>query len=219
MTTHPFARFVTAVVAALIGLTTFALAGPPLVCHAIEIGSAKTLPWVDLNYRKGDGGFDLNSLSRQTLAILDSDSSVLVHMETLRRATIYARQEPQVAKELLVRLHARAENSAGNNALAWFDAGYLAETYKQWLGTPNPATNVDGYAWVEKAIQTRGGDPEMEFAAALITLTGPDRDHQGHVQRAVAGANTDPQLAQNLTSRFHNHTIAALLTNPDDLKK
>jgi len=216
VTTHPLARFVTGIVAVLAGFTTFALAGPPLVCHPIDIGSAKTLPWVDLNYRKGDGGFDLNSLPKATLAILDSDSSVLVHMETLRRATIFARQDQQVAKELLVRLHARAENSAGNNALAWFDAGYLAETYKQWLGSPNPAGNVDGYAWVTKAIQMRGQDPEMEFAAALITLTSPERDHQGHVQRAMAGAKTDAPLAQNLTSRFRNQTISALLTTGEE---
>jgi hypothetical protein len=220
MTTHPFTRFVTGIVAVLAGLTTFALAGPPLVCHPIDIGSAKTLPWVDLNYRKGDGGFDLNSLPRETLAILDSNPSVLVHMETLRRATIYARQDQQVAKELLVRLHARAETSASSNALAWFDAGYLAETYRQWLGSPNPAGNVDGYAWVTKAIQMRGQDPEMEFAAALITLTGPERDHQAHVQRAMAGAKTDPPLAQNLTSRFRNQTISALLSSGEEgLKK
>ena len=30
-------------------------AGPPLICHAIEIGQAQTLPWVDLNYHEGDG--------------------------------------------------------------------------------------------------------------------------------------------------------------------
>jgi len=219
MTTHPFARSLAGIGAILIALSTFALAGPPLVCHPIDIGSAKTLPWVDLNYRRGDGGFDLSGLAKETLAILDSNPSVLVHMETLRRATIFARQDQQAAKELLVRLHARAEDSGSNNALAWFDAGYLAETYKQWLGTPDPAANVDGYAWVAKAIQMRGKDPEMEFAAALITLTGPERDHQGHVERATAGAKSDPFLAQNLTSRFHNQTISALLANPEDLKK
>jgi hypothetical protein len=64
-------------------------------------------------------------------------------METLRRATIYARQDPQVAKELITRLQARAANSDAADrpvALAWFDVGYLAEAYKQWLGKgePNP---------------------------------------------------------------------------------
>lgn len=222
MNRHPSIRFVAGTIAILLGLTTFALAGQPLVCHAIEIGPARTLPWVDLNYRKGNSSYDLNNLPGDTLAILDSNPSVLVHMETLRRATIYARQDPQVAKQLLVRLHARAVNSdAGTAALAWFDAGYLAETYKQWFGKgePNPASSLDGYAWVVKAIQLRGNDPEMEFAAALITLTPPERDHSGHVQRAMAGAKADTLLAQNLAATFRSQTISALLTSGEPAQK
>jgi hypothetical protein len=204
-------------VATVLGMTNLALAGPPLVCHAIEIGQAKTLPWVDLNYQKGKG-YDLNNLTRDTLEILDSNPSVLVRMETLRRATIYARQDPQVAKELLVRLHARAENSNADNrgALAWFDAGYLTETYKQWIGTgaADPARGLDGYAWVSKAISLRGSDPEMEFAAALITLAGPESEHRAHVQKAIAGAKSDPLLAQNLASSFGHQTVAEVLAVP-----
>jgi hypothetical protein len=49
-----------------------------------------------------------------------------------------------VAKELITRLQARAENfhAAGRpDGLAWFDLGYLAEAYKQWMGKgePNPS--------------------------------------------------------------------------------
>ena len=146
-------------------------------------------------------------------------------METLRRATLYARQDPQVAKELLTRLHARAANSDASNlgALAWFDVGYLAETYKQWMGKgePNPASGLDGYGWVKKAISLRGSDPEMEFAAALITLTGSERDHSDHVEKAMAGAKTDPLLAQNLASSFNRQTIAEMLTHAtgEELRK
>ena len=111
-------------------------------------------------------------------------------METLRRATIYARQDPQVAKELLTRMYARAVYSAAvghGEALAWFDAGYLAETYKQWIGQgePDPASGIDGYGWVKKAIGLRRRDPEMEFAAALITLDGPERAHRDHARKAT----------------------------------
>jgi hypothetical protein len=53
-----------------------------------------------------------------------------------------------------------------------------------------------------KAINLRGNDPEMEFAAALITLGGPQKNHQEHVLKATAGAKTDALLAQNLASRF-----------------
>jgi hypothetical protein len=211
MNAHSFSRLAISLLAVLLGFTTFAQAGPPLICHPVEIGQAKSLPWVDLNYQKGDAGYDLKNLTRDTLAIIDSPASILVRMETLRRATIYARQDPAVAKELLTRLHARASNSGAGNAgaLAWFDVGYLAETYKQWMGSdePNPAKGYDGYGWVKKAIGLRGSDPEMEFAAAVITFIGSPRDHIEHVERAVAGAKTDALLAQNLASHFNRQPI------------
>ena len=199
----------------LLGLAVTAHAGPPLICHPFEIGQAKTLPAVDWNM-KGSGSYDLKNLTQDTLAILDSGAPVLVRMETLRRATIYARRDPYVAKELIMRLQARADHSeAGHSgALALFDLGYLAETYKQWLGAgePNPAAGVDGYALIKNAISLRGQDPEMEFAAALITLRGPESDHQQHARKAIAGAKDDPLLAQNLASDFHGQATSAMLT-------
>jgi hypothetical protein len=212
MNSTSISRLTISIAAVVLGFSTIALAGPPLVCHAIAIGPAKTLPWVDPNYHKGDGSYDLTNLTADTLAILDSNPSVLVRMETLRRATIYARQDPQVAKELLARLHARAASSESRpaSALAWFDVGYLTEIYKQWMGDgPNPAWGLDGYAWVKKAIALRGSDPEMEFAAALIVLKGSESDRNLHVNNAMAGAKTDPLLAQNMTSFFNRQTIAA----------
>jgi hypothetical protein len=215
MNSHAFSRLTISIVAVLLGFTTLAQAGPPLICHPIEIGQAKSLPWVEFN-RRGRTDYDLKNLSRDTLAILDSHTPVLVRMETLRRATIYARQDPQVAKELITRLQERAANSdaAGrSDALAWFDVGYLAEAYKQWMGKgePNPAAGLDGYNLVRKAISLRGSDPEMEFAAALITLPSPDSAHRNHVQKAMAGAKNDSLLAQNLASKFNNEKISELL--------
>ncbi|HEX9110795.1 MAG TPA: hypothetical protein VF845_04915 [Terriglobales bacterium] len=218
MNSPVFTRLAISIVAILLGLTTSAHAGPPLICHAIEIGQAKSLPWVDWT-QKGSGGYDVKNLTRDTLAILDASAPVLVRMETLRRATLYARQDPQIANELLTRLHAQAANSdaAGHTeALAWFDVGYLAETYKEWMGKgePNPATGLDGYSLIKKAISLRGQDPEMEFAAALVTLAGPESAHQDHARKALAGAKSDPLLAQNLASNFNRQTISELLTNP-----
>src|SRR5258708_30432834 len=67
-------------------------------------------------------------------------------MGTLRRATLYMRKDPQAAKELFTKLHARAE-SPGASGLAYFDAGYLAETFRQSLGVDKggskPAAGVD----------------------------------------------------------------------------
>ena len=217
MNARNFFRMAVSTLAALLGLTNFAFAGPPLVCHPIEIGQAKSLPWVEFNY-KGSTDYDLRNLSRDTVAILDSRTPVLVRMETLRRATIYARLDARAAKELITRLQERAANAdaAGRpDALAWFDIGYLAEAYKQWLGRsgPNPAAGLDGYSLVRKAIRLRGSDPEMEFAAALITLSGHESAHREHVQKTMAGAKSDPLLAQNLASHFNHETISKLLVS------
>jgi hypothetical protein len=217
MNSHVFSRLAISVGAVLLALTTFAQAGPALICHPIEIGQAKSLPWVEWNHA-GSAGYDLKNLTRDTLAILDSNPSVLVRMETLRRATIYARRNPDAAKELITRLQARVASSdaaAHPDALVWFDAGYAAAAFKQWMGKgePNPAAGLDGYLLVTKAISLRGSDAEMEFAAALITLSGPENAHQGHAQKAMAGAKSDPLLAQNLGANFNHQTIAELLVS------
>jgi hypothetical protein len=223
-------RFGIALVAALLCFAVVAQAGPPLICHTIEIGQAKSLPWISYNWNLSGGEtYDTRNLVKDTLEILALDTPVLVRMETLRRATLYARKDPVAAKELLARLYARAtsaESSGHPDALAWFDAGYLAETYKQWIGRnlphmtdgmrmdSNPAAGVDGYALVKKALALRGSDAQMEFAAALITLSGPTAEHREHALRAIAGAKTDPLLTQNLATRFigpQTETMSQLL--------
>ena len=211
MNTPAFSRFACGVAALLLGFSTLALAGPPLVCHPIAIGQAKSLPPLDPNYRKGSNGYDVSNLTRDTLAILDSTPSVLVRMETLRRATIYAGRNPQEAKELLTRLHVRAESAPSTSigALAWFDLGYLTAAFKQWTidGESNPASGLEAYTLIQKAISLRGPDPEMDFGAALVTLSGPAHEHNDHVQRAIAGAKTDTLLAENLAA-FNVYTAA-----------
>ena len=72
---------------------------------------------------------------------------------------------------------------------------------------------------MKKALALRGpsqngNDAQMEFAAALITLSGPRDAHREHAQKAIAGAKSDPLLAQNLASRFtgpQSETISELL--------
>ena len=213
-------RFGLSLLATVLIFATIAQAGPPLICHSIEIGQAKSLPWISHSWNlSGSENYDTKNLVKDTLEILGPDTPVLVRMETLRRATLYARSDRFAAKELLAKLYARAtsaESSGHPDALAWFDVGYLAETYKQWIGQKwmqvnkdeqNPAAGVDGYALVKKAIALRGstsngGDPQMEFAAALITLSGPQDAHRQHAQRAIAGAKSDALLAQNLATHF-----------------
>ena len=213
-------RFACSLLALEFALASVALGGPPLICHSFDIGFARSLPWTSHSWNlTGSENYDTSKLVADTIAILSSDTSVLVHMETLRRATLYARKDPVAAKELFTRLTAgtKSVQSDGPPALYYFDVGYLAETYKQWLGkdTQNPAYGIDGYALVKQALQLRGHDPQMEFAAALITLSGPASEHQAHVQYAMAGAKTDSLLARNLSSHFigeQGQTIAEMLT-------
>jgi len=202
-------------------LATAALAGPPLICHPFEIDGANSLPWVSHDWNLGGSEkYDTSKLASDTIAILDSSRVTIVHMETLRRATLYARKDRPAAKELITRLVARAESTKSSsqpNALAIFDAGYLTEAYKQWLGEQdNPAQRFDGYAMVQVALQRRGNDPQMEFAAALIAVSKPGIDAQDHAQKAIAGAKNDPLLARNLSARFlgeQSETLSAMISH------
>jgi hypothetical protein len=203
------------ILAACALLAAPALAGPPLVCHPINIGSARSLPWTSASWKlSGDQSYDITHLLSDTLALLGPDTPVLVRMETIRRAALYSQDNAAVARELLAGFKTRARRGE-HDALAAFDYGYLIETYRQlemafrmsrgganlgnWV---NPAAGFGGYAWVKKAISMRGGDAEMEFAAALITRENWKQDYQGHVAKARAGMKQDALLAQNALSSF-----------------
>jgi hypothetical protein len=224
--TFPLNRIALAMLFTLFLFASSALAGPPLICHSFDIGDAKSIPWISHDWNlTGSENYNTKNLAADTIAILDSDSVVLVHMETLRRATLYARKDPVAAKELLTKLAARAD-SAGNSqaaAMASFDLGYLAECYKQWMGKdePNPAQGLDGDALVKKAMQLRGNDPQMDFAAALITLNGLAGEHQDYVQKTLAGAKTDALLARNLFTHFmgpQSDTMADMISRRSAVK-
>ncbi len=173
-------RFAAGLLALLIAVAGVAFAGPPLICHAFDIGSAKSLPWISHDWNlTGTETYDTSKLASDTFAILATNSSVLVHMETLRRATLYARKDPAAAKDLFNRLTAgtKSVQSGGPPALYYFDVGYLAETYKQWLEpSHNPARGIDGYALVKQAIQLRGHDPKWNLPPRSSPSRGPLRN-------------------------------------------
>jgi hypothetical protein len=191
------------------GLATSSQAGTPLICQANDIGAAASLPWgngSDWNQPRPD--YAPERLIPDTLALLTPRATVLLRMETMRRATIYARRHadkghPELGPELLSRLQARAldaEASGASDPLAWFDAGYFAGSLEQW-STARDRGRYAGYPWVVKALRARGDDPEMELAAALISLESPTKP-DGHWARASAGAKANPLLARNLASRL-----------------
>ncbi len=202
-------------------LTTFAAppqtagAGPPLICWPLEIGDAKSLPW---DSRKGEKvDYNIERLVEDTLPLLSPDTPVLVRMETLRRATIYAHQDARIASDLLARVKARAldaEAKGKPDADACFDAGYLIECYrhispisrlKTW------ATGPDGYGWVLKGIGLSGGNPEMEFGAALVAEGLKKRDPE-HLRKTLTGVADNSLLARNLVRHFarRGETVADL---------
>ena len=217
----------------LIAIATFfvyastAIAGPPLICHAFDIGNAKSLPWISHDWNlSGTENYDTHRLANDTLAILNASQVPLVHMETLRRATLYARKDPVAAKQLLLQLVARAKSSEASlspDSFALFDAAYLTEAYKQWLGEKgeNPANGLDGLPWIEHALQLRPNDPQMAFAAALITLRGPETEHRRYTQIATVGAINDQLLKRNLAIHFlgaQSPTMAEMILKNDSVK-
>ena len=217
----------------LIAIATFlvsasaAIAGPPLICHTFDIGNAKSLPWISHDWNlSGTENYDTHRLASDTLAVLNASQVPLVHMETLRRATLYARKDPVAAKQVLLQLVARAKSSEASSSpdtFALFDAAYLTEAYKQWLGEKgeNPANGLDGLPWIEHALRLRPNDAQMAFAAALITLRGPEAEHRGYTQIATVGANNDELLKRNLAAHFlgaQSPTMAEMILKNDSAK-
>jgi hypothetical protein len=212
------------ILTAILAIPQAALGGPPLTCHPFDIGGAKSLPWTaDILNLQGSSDYDISRLADDTLALLQPGTPVIVRMETLRRAALYSRRDPLVAMDLLTKLKSRA---TGSEALARFDAGYFAETLRQadmtfkknpngsWdpVYAANAATGFAGYAWVQKAIELRGQDPDMEFAAALITSYPRQKSYDEHLRKAVSGAALGSLLAKNLVLHFGERgtTIADL---------
>lgn len=209
-----------------------ALAGPPLICHPFEIGNARSLPWSGSQWRDVNKTYNINRLVDDTLGLLTPETPVLVRMETLRRATVYAVwsmydrevgytvKDPAVANALLSQLKARVPGPGAKShnratALALFDYGYLLASYKQAGDSSKGvglSSGADGYALIVKAIAAAGGsDPEMEFAAALASSDRPrgaqaalQGAHLAHLRKAAAGAKDGSLLARNLVTHFSN---------------
>lgn len=218
-----------AAVLLLAGSTLSALAGPPMVCHEIAIGQARSLPW-DGGHGGSDSSYDVRNLTRDTLKILDEEPSTLVRMETIRRAAVYISHEKSPGRErlgwdLVAALVDRAVESSAAKPGPAFDAGYLLGCFNQLgldigqrLGRGEEAA---GYAYVASAIQrARAGGAsanqvaEMEFAAALITHPamrargrGEPKDaeravYDAHIARAAADAAKGSPLEVNLAAHL-----------------
>jgi hypothetical protein len=206
-TSHLFAAFVVMMLA----FASPALAGPPLICHPFDTAGGALLEWGSgPGWNTPHPSYDVKKLPAEVARLLDADAPVLTRMENLRRATIYAMKDPAVAHQLLTVVMGRALTPR-SNAQAWFDAGYLIESYKQathlrergslwskdkaWTAT-DETLKVDGYGFVKKAMAMAGApNAEMEFAASLMTHGTVASAHRA---RAAASAARGSVLAQNL---------------------
>lgn len=203
-----------------------AAAGPPLICHPFEIGTAKSLPWNGSAWTAIDPKYDVSRLVDDTLSTLTPDTSVLARMETLRRATVYARTDGARAAQLLNRLRERLDGKDRGSreyALALFDVGYLTETYKQaaWISAnahedfwnfKQPDPKEDGYSQITHAIAMTG-DPAMEFAAAVVASdrrTYGQTEYRRHLSRAIASTRDGSLLSRNLVAHFGEAEVREL---------
>jgi hypothetical protein len=191
-----------------------ALAGPPLLCHPFDIGSARSLPWDGTSaWWQGRTDYNLQHLVADTEAILTPSTPVIVRMETLRRAALYASLDSKVAATLLSSVTARANAGAQGaaSAAAMFDAGYLTETYKQIAmlrgerqfadrarTIAGVVGSADGTAMINRAITQRPDDASLRFAAALVAATADRTAYRDHADKARKGAAQDTLLARNI---------------------
>jgi hypothetical protein len=210
-------RFVTtALVLASVTFARPALAGPPLLCHPFDIGTAASLPWSGAaSWFDGQVDYNLTNLVADTEALLTPATPVIVRMETLRRASIYAGRDAKTASALLERLTARAQASKAADrpdALALLDAAYVTEALRQITsiggisgfkeqvnGIKDVIGNADGWHYMKASLAARPDDPALEFAAALIAADKDRAAYRGHAQRARDGASKDALLARNLS--------------------
>ncbi len=198
-----------------------AFAGPPLLCHPFDIAGARSLPWGE-GWNRVDPGYDRARLVADTEALLAPRTPVIVRMETLRRAAIYASANGPVLRALARRLDARiaAARDPQGKALALFDVGYFAETLQDVerlqaihaSGDDMPgigevdaaalrglASKGDGSVRIAQALRLRPGDAALRFAAALVASADErEVDRLAHARLARAGAADDRLLARNL---------------------
>ena len=192
-----------------------ALAGPPLLCHPYDIGSASSLPWNGPAWLDGRPDYDLSHLVSDTEALLGPSTPVIARMETLRRASLYASRDATVAAALLARLVSRAETASAEGrprALALLDAAYFTEALRQVAmiggvtghkdqigGIRALLSGTDGGTFMRASLAGAPDDPSFEFAAALISAGADKAAYARHAERARAGASRDVLLAKNLS--------------------
>lgn len=195
--------------------------GPPFICHQLEIGDARSLPW-----KKGvepSADYQRARLVADVADLLKTQTNLIVRMETLRLPAIYARDDRALAWELLGRtglLVLEQESVGARASTTWFDVGVLAMCWDQLdldLGfRAGVGEGFDGYGYLAKALDLARAEKNdqigtIEFAAALcghpaMRRGGGDRAdidrYWGHVDAAQARSRVDALLAKNVDAHI-----------------
>jgi hypothetical protein len=186
-------------------------AGTPLICHPYDIGNAASLP--SGTWKGVSTDYDRTTLIPDTLALLKPDTPVIVRMETLRRAAIYATAnmrgwakgssytstDRELAFGLLEKLRVRTREATDQTRdLALFDLAFFTETLRQ----TNLDPSLNGYDLLLKVAELRPHDPDVQFALALASAYPRRKEYSAHLAQASSGAKPGTLLAANLQSHF-----------------
>ena len=206
-------------------LAPMTMAGPPLLCHEIQIGDAKSLPWGKDTFDKAKS-YDAASVVDDTLKLLDGELPVLARMETIRRAVLYIERDTSKADKLFGTLLTRTLDAEvvmdpKMLALRYFDAGYLAATFQQaGLETSFQPENgkhdlhrVPGYAGMVRAWKMDDLNGDMALGLALTTADTRLSEHNMFLERAVKTTKADDAARNDLLgwiSQIRGTTLEAI---------
>jgi tetratricopeptide (TPR) repeat protein len=146
--------------------------GPPLLCFPLDIGDAVSIPDPSGPEPRAAALEKPAEFLRRVLAVLDGTNDTLVHIETMRRASITIHglnhdsdKGRAVVAEIELRFVDRALRATLQNpgdALAWLDAGYLLEAIR----TGSTSNGLSGMEYLEKAASIAPKDASIPLAQA-----------------------------------------------------
>ena len=196
----------------LAALPTHAV-GSSLLCFPLDVGGAATLPF-------GGEGLDVKSdlsteeVVKLTRALLEKSDDPLVHMETLRRATIWfmnkdAAEAAGKFRAVLADATLRAAAATGDGtarahheAMRWLDLGYFQAAARQ--GGVLQLKNA--HEWLEKAVRLAPDDLALRFGVALAQFSpGEEGDPKAwarHLQVVLDAKELSPLLKKNAVATF-----------------
>ena len=201
---------------AALALAAPALAGPPLLCHPFNIGDARSLPWDGTRaFWQGRADYRLENLAADTEALLTPSTPVIVRMETLRRAALYAERRRGDRGQALRDVQRTAAGLAerrpgvrlGEVRLRLPDRNLPpnCRTRQRQERVPRPgsrAAEADRYdrrVHAHQEVARATFDRSRDGVRGCVDDGTPGRRRvQVHAERARAGAGRDPLLARNL---------------------